>query len=460
MNYEEERIKPGDFARVLGELQALRRETNRLFWLIIALIMWMTALTFGADSNDAVRDRAALPQHLQQYMLYFGTDHLPEDQRLPTLRALYFTIASTTRNVVISQQKPHRITDSLVRIDMRYLGWHATVPALLEKHYPYGTPHAVHADWFVAAALDQADGIDIYHTLLFGKKLKTVDEFHQLVGAQMKSPFTYGWIEDESGVSLARTRQLLTFPTAGRTDMWQSYDSAIINEQSDPLEHLTGDFTYDANELIYLLPKTHRGSTGHLQAYLLCNAAGEVQTKAPASIVVDRTQVRGVELSAALSCVTCHTQGLKYPVKDAFKEYLASGAEVYASYQDQQAIETRLLTDLTKLIDRANEDYEATIQAINGLTAPQNAANIKQVVQSFDAPLSRTDAARELGLDDQELVDLLAQAIGLPARLASLAHGQPISRTAWESAYTNLEAVRDGNPNYAAISSTHADVKQ
>ncbi len=430
------------YRELLHEISGLHKRQNMMLLLICAMILWLTSLSFASDTQDALLDRMAnVPQENWPFCYYFGVGHLPADQHKETLQVLAFTVASTNRNSVIEQQLPVQISPTLVRIDTRFLGWQHSLRRILLEHYPYhySAPLVTRADWFVAAALDQADGIDIYHTLLFGKRLAKIDEFHKLIGSQLDSQYTHGWIEDKSGVSVSRTRLLTTVPTTGRTDVWISFDSEIINTDSDPLEHLDGAFKSDASEFIYLLPKNSSTTTGHLQAYALATADGVVQVKAPASIVVDHTNVRGVEIRSALSCIVCHVEGLRPPASDALRKYIESGAEVYADYQQQIKIESKLLTNLEKNIARANEDYSATILAINGLSSLDNASALKRVVRAYDRDLTLAQAASELWISTEKLVNLLATSTGLPARLAQLAHDRPVPRVAWEEHYLILE---------------------
>lgn len=420
----------------------MRRRQTWLVVIVAVQLLWLAGLTFGSDLRAALEDRSRIPEENWAFIYYFGFEHLPPDVREETAKVLAFSVCSLNRSVVIEQQLPVQ-AGPVYRIDTRQLGWQKTLPKLLKADYPYTThqgklPLVIRADWFIQHAMDQEVSGQTYFELVFGEPIEKLDQFFAKLGAANGSPLEFGHIEDKSGVAVNRTRLLKTIPTNRRTDVWITFDSSVIDEDSDPLEHLDNSFKHDASEVIGALVKSANGVYGNLQVYALANAAGEIQTKAPADIVVDSTGVRGVEIRNPVSCVVCHTDPLRLPTVNALRQYIQSGAEAFASYDKQQEIERFHLTSLDKLIERHNEDYAAILAVVNGMKPAENAAAFKAVIQRYDAPLTLEQAAREVNTQPNDLKLAIARAGSVPARLAQLAHGVPISRSVWEQQYRRV----------------------
>jgi hypothetical protein len=429
----------------MTELSRLRRRQNWLLLWTCVILVWLVRLSFGSDYQVAHADRQRFPESDWPYLYYFGLESIPPEQRDELAKVLAFTVCSLTDQVVVEQQLPVDVGSDVYRIDTRALGWEHTLPQLLAKHYPYAykpglLPLVIRPDWFVQFALDQDVGGQAYFLLLFGREVNQLKDFLSLVDAENKSPLEHGHIEDSSGVAVNGTRLVTTVPTGTRHDVWITYDFAELNQQTDPLQHLDRKFKHDASEIIGALPKTiaATGETGILQVYALANAAGAIQFKAPADIVTDGTNVRGVEIRNAVSCIVCHTEGLRSLNKNALRQFIQSGAEAFADYQSREEIERFHLTSLGKLIDRQNEDYAAVIKAINGYTTAQNAAAVANVIANYDAPVTLDRMAIEHLISPEDLRLALGYAGSLPARVAQLAHGMPIARSIAEDEYRNV----------------------
>jgi hypothetical protein len=435
---------------VMDELRTLKSRQNAILLLICILIVWLCGLSLGSDITIAVQDRQQFGQADFPYIYYMTVEHLPVERRDETLNVLKFAICSLNSRVVIEQQLPVPIDDTLVRIDTRALGWEHTFPEFLKEHYPYVVQRGalcllIKADFFIQAAMDQTVSGGFYHRFIFGKELKTIDEFKQLLGVSPEADYRHGHIEARSGVSVQGVRLITAIPTSRRADFWITDDIEQIDRKRDPLEHLDLSHKPDAHEAIGALPKSvaSTGALGSLQTYALANGAGVIQEKAPTNIVVDHTGIRGVEILNPVSCITCHQEGLR-PIKtNALRQYIQSGADVFAKYETQVAIEQFHLTNIQTLLDRGNYDYSVILEAINGFTPKENAEAFAAVIRFYDAPLTLERAAQELLCTPEQLQHALAVYGNLPPRLAQLAHGIPIPRDAWEEVFpVAYEAMR------------------
>lgn len=439
-------MTPQEFHQLREDIAGLRKRTTALLIVVCIIIGWLASLSFAGDAEIALADRAQFPVSDWPYLYYFSLEHVPEAHRETLEDVLCFAVCSLNDEVVIEHQLPVNVF-GVWRIDTRGLGWENTLPALIKKHYPYTQNPGelsltVRADWFVQFAMDQEVGGDTYFRLLFGTPPKTLDQFLGLLQVEQGSPFEHGHIEDQSGVANSGTRLIATMPTRRRQDLWITYDSEQLNKQTDPLENLAAKGKFDASEVIGALPKTvaASGTIGHLQVYALANAAGLLQTKAPASIVTDSTGTRGVEIRNAMSCIACHSEGLRPLKQNALKRFVVSGAEAYADYKTREKIERFHLTQLDKLLSRHNEDYAVILAAINGLTPSDNAKAFSEVIRRYDAPIMLESAAAELHCTVKDLELALGYAGALPARIAQLAHGGQVHRSTWESEYRTMLA--------------------
>lgn len=426
----------------MDRLDRIERRQTVLLVLACIFVVWLCGLSLGSDITIAVQDRQQFAADQHPYLYYFGTGHLPAERRDEVAAVLMFAICSLNDEQVVEQQLPVQIAPTVWRIDTRQVGWEHALPKMLKTYYPYSYADGqvlllIRADWFIASALDQTVTGNSYFELLYGKAPKDLNEFLSFLGATQKASLEYGHIESRSGVAVQGTRLVKTLPTLGREDVWITFDTEEINRKTDPLENLDRSQKFDASEIIGALPKSvaATGELGHLQVYGLANAAGQMQTTAPANIVTDGTGIRGVEIRNGISCISCHTTALQ-PLKDnALRQFITSGAEAYADYKTQREIERFHLSRLDTMIQRHNEDYARIIWAINQMTPEQNSAAFQSVVRGYDKPLGLADAARELWCKPDDMRHSLALYGRLPARLSQLAHGLPIQRSSWESEY-------------------------
>lgn len=415
----------------------------------------LTCLTLGTnpDAEAAYADLATLPAASQPYAHYLTLS----DQRSPEAKerlakTLAFVLPSLSSKSYLGDQLPVRVSADLLRIDTRGLGWEKSLPVVLTNFYPYRPdlkaigryPRVFSGTWAAAELVDPTRTKDAQYLLLYGKTITTEAEFKSHWLVQGNKDLFYGRIESKSGVANELVRLIENQPAANRTSHWQTYDSRLIAGQTDPLETLGGKLKYDASELIAAIPKHYAGKSGALQAYFLSDAKGKRQDKAPTDIVTDHTGLRGPEIINTFGCISCHAPaaGLIDPTLDAYREYILGGAKVFADYDTKRRIEQYLQSDIGKEMARGREDYAEAIRLCNGLTPEKNAANWVAVVKAYDAPVDLSQAAREVYSTPDELRNAIASYAPsgkLSARLAALAHGQPMSRDQWIQSQHDLQ---------------------
>jgi hypothetical protein len=299
--------------------------------------------------------------------------------------------------------------------------------------------------WFVTNATDPVETGNAQSLLLYGQELTTRQQFQKFWRVQDVAGLNFGLIEGKSGVAVERTRLIENHASGNRGYSWITYDSRQVAGKNDPLETLTTrPPKHDATELIAAIPKTYAGQGGALQAYFLADAQGRSQAKAPADIVTDSTGVRGVEIRNFVSCIGCHTEGIRGPTLDQYKAYILSGARIYADKRTQTEIDRYHASDIAREIKRAREDYKAGIDLVNGLTPQQNSAEFVKLVAAYDAPVDLAAAARLAGIPRDQLAFAIgdySRRFGLTGRLALLAEDQPISRRQFVESWPKMQEI-------------------
>lgn len=416
-----------------------------------AIAVAVLLLTGHPEADAAFADRASLPPETQANAVYLSLAEVAPENREQLEQVLRFVVPSLSSKPYLGDQLPQRVANTnLLRLDLGGLGWEKTWPGVVQKFYvPHyrpdlaganSVPLVVSGQWFAAVVPDPELSDDSQYQLLYGKELKTAKDFQDFWTASGKSNLSFGRIEGKSGVANQGTRLIENLPTANRGYFWHTFDSRVVAGQNDPLEDLTArPPKHDATELIAAIPKHYGGKSGTLQAYFLANGKGERQEKAPADIVTDTTGVRGVEIRNTLSCISCHTDGIRHPTLDQYQAYILSGARIYSKDKAvQQEIDRYLDSPIAKEIDRNNEDYTAGVALCNGLTPAQNAVAFRAVVQDYDAPVALDQAARELYVtqDDWRLaLGNYSRTGQLTGRLALMAQGHAITRDQWQANY-------------------------
>jgi hypothetical protein len=412
-----------------------------------ALLLTLTLLAAHGDSEAAFQDLAQFPAAEQPYYAYLTLTTTPEADRERLANVLRFVVPSLSSRTLLSEQLPTPVAGTnLLRLDLRGLGWESVWQSVIKTHYvpkyrpdllaSHAVPLVIRGDWLASNLMDPIETGDAQYQLIYsGKPPKTAGEFLAFWGIQSDPEYVFGLIEGASGVAEERVRLIENRPGAKRNYGWLTRDSAIVAGKTDPLENLPNRAKFDAQELIVGAPKWYGGKSGMLQAYFLADGKGNRQEKAPADIVVDHTQLRGVEIRNSIGCVSCHIQGINPPTTDVFRAYIESGARVFADKITQREIDRYLGSDVAKEVTRDQQSYADGVKLCNGLTPEANTAAFVATVKQYDQPLDLEQAARELyagsAIELRLALGDYSRRFGLSGRLALLAQGKTISRPQW-----------------------------
>lgn len=453
------------------------------------ILIWTLALSAVAQqprAQAAIADRAAYCAEADfQYITYIDTDPWVGKERDDLEAAVKFMVASAfsadLKHVpIIESVMPAKIAGtSLLRIDLRELGWRVEDWREVVRHHPYTDkdwPLIIRADWLLVELADLHDSeSDAYMRLVFGEKQpKTRDEVLSRLGVFNDRRFVYGAITSKSPVSKQGTRVVEFRPVLGGAAAG-TFDTLKLTPEFDPLENVLevarGQHKHNGEEwLVFrpimsmtpLKPDDPGGHRGSILFGFLANAEGGLVDRAPADLVEDFLGFRGQnfkEIRPPGACIQCHETGFNAPQTNDFHALAADGEKgpVYAYIEDAEAvreIQAFHLSDIKKNVERNNDDYQTTIELITALPAKEFAAAFKRAITAYDRPVDMLQFAEEftaLGWEVKDVVAAIEDGTNSGAfrslRLASVARDRTIPRDAVEDVY--LEAVRviDGYMN-------------
>ena len=383
----------------------------------------------------------------RSFARYFTLTHLynagASDDNLRAYRnALSKLVNSLSWGAEVIKPTPIDQEQTIFYIDLRHYEWDIKSNKWykIEQAYPYGVQLTsstyttlcqetncklpfIRADWFIATASLPP----LYHEILdlpkTDKELETQLEVN--VAENLKNaPGVRVWRAgfNESGVSV--NNRIVERHKSRYGAYWKSYDFAGNIGTQNIFTHPL-NFTHDGGEIIFNLPNG-------LQAYYLSTATGERLDEAPINIV-SNAGARDPVVRNGLSCMGCHTEGMK-----TFKDQVRSVIEQNRnpSYDKAQAL--RLYVEKSKMDALVREDiarYRRAIEAAGGVFG--GSEPIQQLVKQFEGPLDATHAAAEVGLETTDFLQKIRENSTLQnAGLLVLGVEKgTVKRDAWESQF-------------------------
>ena len=386
----------------------------------------------------------------RSFARYFTLTHLynagATDDNLRAYRnALSKLVNSLSWGAEVIKPTPIDNEETIFYIDLRHYEWDIKSDKWykIEQAYPYGVQLKsstyttlcqetncelpfVRADWFIATASLPP----LYHEILglpeTDKKLETQLEVN--VAENLKNaPGVRVWRAgfNESGVSV--NNRIVERHKSRYGAYWKSYDFAGNVGTQNIFTHPL-NFTHDGGEIIFNLPNG-------LQAYYLSTATGERLDEAPINIVSDAGS-RDPVVRNGLSCMGCHTEGMK-----TFEDQVRSVIEQSRnpSYDKAQAL--RLYVEKSEMESLVREDiarYRRAIAAAGGVFG--GSEPIQQLVKQFNGPLDAAHAAAEVGLETDDFLKEIREnsALQNAGLLVLGVEKGTVKRDAWESEFTKI----------------------
>jgi len=367
------------------------------------------------------------------------------------VRKLLNSLSTNPKVALFEETGPEKI---LFRVRLRDLGWTARTWDTIAACYPYGIEGngleavgaacgsaipIIRADWLAACATRPP----LYHTILaipatvseLEKELKIDINQNLRDGRAVRSGFS------KSGISLANRLAEHHELGSHQGSFWISYDfqkSSGTGRLTDfPLgpksARLAGGghaFEHAGGEIIWTLPNG-------FFAYMLTDARGHrLDGAAPANIVGDRDNVTGrVEISNGLSCITCHSQGLKVMPPDEVRGSVNAGK---LSADEQRLVE--LLHPPQEKIDTLVRDgqaaFQSALKAAN--VADTKGEPVYLLAKHYEENVTLAQAAAEFGLSAEEFKKKLDEKITVFFDLAQLLPRGNVIRESFEEKFPEV----------------------
>ena len=299
----------------------------------------------------------------------------------------------------------------------------------------------VHADWFLATASLPP----LYHDILGLPQTDRVLEAELEVNVASNirnAPGIDVWRAGFNDSGVSSNNRVVERHTSRYGAYWKSYDFAGSVDSQNIFTHPL-DFTHDGGEIIFNLPNG-------LQAYLLVDADGNRLNDAPIDIV-SNPAASDPTVRNGLSCIGCHTQGMK-----KFEDSVRAAIEQDQNppYNKTQAL--RLYPGqsvLNELLQKDTIRFQQALEKIGGPFADDASRQhffkqhenepIQRFHEAFQAPLNASDAAAAVGLETEAFLTQIREKQSLKnlgLQTLTVANGT-VKRDAWTSNFDDMISV-------------------
>lgn len=426
-----------------------------------------TTITTGDAYNFVLADLETMDRRTRRFQRYFSLAHLHNaglsDEELQTYRnALNKLVNSLSWGSKVVNPVAIDPLKTVLRIDLRWYVWDATIWNRILQEYPYGILEdttaaraasvgtltkvpVIRADWFVATASRAPlyyDVLQLPASLTEVEKLLRVDAIADIQQERVARAAFNG-----SGIS--RFNRILERHDSAHGMYWRTYDfdeppanlgdrlnGNLVPDQRNVFAFPLGPaglaefpFKHAGGEAIFALPNG-------LHAYYIVNANNNRLDKAPTAIVSDpKRPDRSVE--AGVSCMSCHVTGI-LPKADQVLDHLtknpkaftrAEGDLIKALYPGKDVVLKQMEDDAKK--------YAETVAKTGARVSKYEA--VSTITLKYEADLDLDIAAAEVGLTPNQLREKIDVSETLRKHFGALrAAGGTVSRQIWLQAFGDL----------------------
>ena len=209
---------------------------------------------------------------------------------------------------------------------------------------------------------------------------------------------------------------------------WKSYDFAG-NEGTQSIFNYPLNFTHDGGEIIFNLPNG-------LQAYFLVDAAGNRLDVAPTEIV-SNPAASDPAVRNGLSCIGCHTEGMKQDFEDEVRAVIDANAN--PPFDKAHAL--RLYVEkpvMDALVSEDAERYRIALEKAGGDI--KDIEPVHRFYEAFQGPVDAVHAAAAVGFETADFLekirkDTRLQDLGL---LQLTVENGRMQRDAWTAEFSNV----------------------
>ena len=392
------------------------------------------------------------------YARYFSLTHLynagkPDETLIDYRNALSKLVNSLSWGRNVTNPEPIDPEETIFYIDLRRYEWESGTNrwTQIEEAYPYSLNFNletetgllrkltnlreamdcnvpfVHVDWFLATASLPPLYNDILGLPETDRALEA--ELDVDVAANLQTaPGIRVWRAGFNNSGVSRNNRVVERHTSRYGAYWKSYDFAgsvgTQNVFSYPL-----NFTHDGGEIIFNLPNG-------FQAYYLIDAIGNRLDVAPTTIV-SNPAASDPAVRNGLSCIGCHTVGMKQDFEDEVRAVIEANAN--PPYDKAHAL--RLYVEKSVMDARVSEDaerYKNALEASGGDI--KDIEPVHRFYEAFQGPVDTAHAAAAVGLETGVFLDkidknTLLQSLGL---LQLVGENGRMQRDAWTAGFPEV----------------------
>ena len=399
---------------------------------------------------------ATLDSFDRPFARYFTLTHLYNAGESPEALGAYLIALSKLVNSLswgfaIIKPQPIDAAETIFYIDLRDYEWDIRGDAWtqIEQVYPYaiefdaGTQAGllekltnlregmscevpfIHVDWFLATASLPP----LYHDLL---DLPATDrelerELDVNVARNIQSaPGVRVWRAGFNDSGVSNNNRVVERHRSRYGAYWKSYDFAGNVGTQDIFTHPLS-FTQDGGEVVFNLPNG-------LQAYYISDALGNRIDVAPTTIVAN-PGASDPAVRNGLSCIGCHTEGMK-----AFEDGVRSAIEQTENpvYDKPQAL--RLYVEKSVMNEHLSNDaerYKSALEATGGVFG--GIEPVHRFYEAFQEPLDASHAAASVGLETAAFLKEIDEKSSLQnLGLTGLLSGGNVQRDAWADRFPEV----------------------
>ena len=452
---EKPRMPWGQPALSVDAIQTIR------LWIQAGAPDWEVQYDINFITTDAMLD--TIQAHLEGLSAfdrpsarYFTLTHLYNAGESPEALDAYKIALSKLVNSLswgfdVINPQPIDLQETIFYIDLRHYEWDVRNEAWtqIEREYPYSidfdpetqaglheklthlrTEMAcevpfIHVDWFLA----NASLPPLYHDIL--DLPETDRELEQQLEVNVtrnidSAPGFRVWRAGFNDSGVSNNNRVVERHTSRYGAYWKSYDFAgSVGPQNIFTHPLT--FRHDGGEVVFNLPNG-------LQGYYISDASGNRIDEAPTTIV-SNPAASNPAVRNGLSCIGCHTEGMKTFEDEVRAVIMKSPAGPVKDQGLRLYVEQSVMDDL---VAEDTERYRAALEKTGGVFG--GIEPVHRFYEEFQGPVDASHAAAAVGLETEAFLEKIRenpslQRLGLSALESE---NGDVKRDAWTSNFTEV----------------------
>jgi mono/diheme cytochrome c family protein len=421
----------------------------------------------NGDVLEAVlADLEKLDRRSRRFQRYFTLNHLHNaglsDEELQTYRNAISKLAnSLSWNPRINVPIAIDPAKTVLRIDLRWYQWDATLWNRILQEYPYGILDdtiaaravsvgtaaklpIIRGDWFTATASRAPLYYDVLQLPSNLSDLERLLRVDAVLNVQQERVIRLGF----NGSGISRFNRVLERHDSAQGMYWRTYDfdepPASLTERvnGNLLPDRRNIFAFPLGPNLVETPFQHAGGEAifalpnGLHGYMLAKADNARLDKGPIAIVSDpKRPDRAVE--AGVSCMSCHVSGI-IPKSDQIRDHLDKNPKGFKK-ADFDLIKA-LYPAKEKSLEVMQEDakkYAETVAKTGARVSKFEA--VSTITLKYEADLDLPLAAAETGLTPAEFLANINASDTLTKHVGALrAPGGTVGRQIWVQAFGDI----------------------